>query len=63
MLMTALARFTERLVASALLRQAEIVDGALNWTGGDTHLVSLGELIDRGPGSRIAHDLASLFSE
>ena len=29
-----------------------MVDANLNWSGGNTHLVSLGDLIDSGPGSR-----------
>jgi hypothetical protein len=36
----------------AMLRELGVVDGDLNWNGGTTHLVSLGDLIDRGPGSR-----------
>lgn len=36
----------------ALLRQLGLVDDQLNWSGGDSHLISLGDLIDRGPGSR-----------
>jgi hypothetical protein len=36
----------------AMLRELGLVDANLNWSGGDTHLVSLGDLIDRGPGSR-----------
>ncbi|MEP0202443.1 MAG: metallophosphoesterase [Halioglobus sp.] len=36
----------------ALLQQVGVVDDQLNWAGGNTHLVSLGDLIDRGPGSR-----------
>ena len=35
-----------------LLREVEVIDDSNNWVGGDTHLVSLGDLIDRGPGSR-----------
>ena len=37
---------------TALLRELGVIDGNNNWAGGDTHLVSLGDLIDRGPGSR-----------
>ncbi|MEM1111325.1 MAG: metallophosphoesterase [Pseudomonadota bacterium] len=36
----------------ALLQELGVVDAELNWAAGDTHLVSLGDLIDRGPGSR-----------
>jgi hypothetical protein len=36
----------------ALLKEVGVVDAGLNWSGGNTHLVSLGDLIDRGPGSR-----------
>lgn len=35
-----------------LLQTTGIVDDSLNWVGGSTHLVSLGDLIDRGAGSR-----------
>ena len=37
---------------TALLQEVGVVDADLNWSGGKTHLVSLGDLIDRGPGSR-----------
>ena len=40
-----------------LLRELGVIDGALNWSGGDTHLVSLGDLVDRGPGSRAVVEL------
>ena len=36
----------------ALLKEVGVVDDQLNWSGGKTHLVSVGDLIDRGPGSR-----------
>jgi hypothetical protein len=41
----------------SLLRAQGIVDGELRWAGGDTHLVSLGDLLDRGADSRKALDL------
>ena len=37
---------------TAMLREVGIIDAAGNWSGGDSHLVSLGDLIDRGPDSR-----------
>ncbi len=41
----------------AMLRELGVVDGDSNWSGGNTHLVSLGDLIDRGPGSRSVVEL------
>ncbi|MEM7415313.1 MAG: metallophosphoesterase [Gemmatimonadota bacterium] len=40
-----------------LLKATEVVDENLHWIGGETHLVSLGDLLDRGPASRQAMDL------
>jgi hypothetical protein len=40
-----------------LLQATAIVDGSLRWSGGDAHLVSLGDLLDRGPQSRQVMDL------
>lgn len=40
-----------------LLRATRLVDADLNWVGGDTHLVNLGDLLDRGPDSRNSMDL------
>ncbi|MCB1699382.1 MAG: metallophosphoesterase [Pseudomonadales bacterium] len=37
---------------STLLQEVGVVDTELNWIGGNTHLVSLGDLLDRGPDSR-----------
>jgi hypothetical protein len=45
----------DRLVA--ILRAAEIVDARLRWSAGKTHLVQLGDIVDRGPDSRKALDL------
>jgi hypothetical protein len=42
---------------TALLRAAGIVDGDLHWSAGETHAVSLGDLLDRGAGSRRVMDL------
>jgi hypothetical protein len=41
----------------ALLQRAGVVDDELAWRGGRTHVVSLGDLLDRGPDSRRVMDL------
>lgn len=41
----------------AVLRFAGIIDDRGNWSGGKTHLVQVGDLIDRGPEPRKAMDL------
>ena len=40
-----------------VLRQSEVMDEKGRWTGGKTHLVSLGDLLDRGADSRKIMDL------
>jgi hypothetical protein len=40
-----------------LLQATGVVDESLAWTGGETHLVSLGDLLDRGAESRKVMDL------
>ena len=40
-----------------LLREAGIIDAQDRWAAGSSHLVSLGDLIDRGAGSRQVMDL------
>jgi hypothetical protein len=40
-----------------VLKSAGLIDDQLNWTGGKTHLVQNGDLLDRGPDSRKAMDL------
>jgi hypothetical protein len=42
---------------TALLQSVGVVDGGLKWKAGKTHLVSLGDLLDRGADSRKVMDL------
>jgi len=42
---------------TALLQSVGVVDAGLRWSGGKTHLVSLGDLLDRGADSRKVMDL------
>ena len=41
----------------SVLNETGIIDNAQHWRGGESHLVSTGDLIDRGPGSRQVLDL------
>ncbi len=41
----------------AALGQANVIDDALAWSGAETHLVIVGDILDRGPDSRAAMDL------
>jgi len=36
----------------ATLQKSSVIDGGLAWSGGETHLVITGDLLDRGPDSR-----------
>src|SRR5579862_4935289 len=40
-----------------VLKSAGLIDDGENWTGGKTHLVQNGDVLDRGPDSRKAMDL------
>lgn len=40
-----------------MLRQAQLINENGRWTGGQTHLVQLGDIPDRGPNSRMIMDL------
>lgn len=40
-----------------ILRKLELVDDGLRWTGGKTHLVQMGDVMDRGPAARDILDL------
>ena len=42
---------------AAVLRFAGMIDAKGNWSGGQTHLVQTGDVLDRGPDSRKAMDL------
>ena len=42
---------------AATLKSAGLIDDQGNWTGGKTHLVQVGDVLDRGPDSRKAMDL------
>ncbi len=42
---------------TTVLESAGLIDGEANWTGGKTHLVQLGDLLDGGPDSRALMDL------
>ena len=42
---------------TTLLQAAGVIDANLHWSGGGTHLVSVGDLLDRGPDSRQVMDL------
>ena len=41
----------------AVLRETQVIDADLRWRAGTTHLVSTGDLLDRGPASRQVLDL------
>src|SRR5210317_462188 len=45
------------------LRNVDIMDNELSWTGGTSHLVIVGDLLDRGPRSRDAMDLLMRLEE
>ncbi len=47
----------------SILLSAGLVDSEMNWTGGKTHLVQLGDVLDRGPDSRAVMDLIISLEE
>lgn len=48
---------------AALLQRAELVDANLDWRGGSSRLVLLGDVLDRGAGSRRALELVMRLQE
>ena len=40
-----------------ILKGTRLVDEELNWAGGETHLVQMGDIMDRGPDAKLAFDL------
>jgi TPR repeat protein len=42
---------------AGVLQSAGLIDSHANWTGGSTHLVQIGNVVDRGPDSRAVMDL------
>jgi hypothetical protein len=47
----------------AVLRSAGLIDAQARWSGGKTHLVQTGDVLDRGPDSRKAMDLLIRLEE
>lgn len=45
------------------LQSADVINETLDWSGGQTHLVIVGDLLDRGPNSRDAMDLLMRLEE
>jgi hypothetical protein len=45
------------------LRAAQVIDGDNDWIAGKTHLVQMGDVLDRGPDSRKAMDLLMKLEE
>ncbi len=46
-----------------LLKKTGVIDKSLSWVGGSTHLVSLGDLLDRGGESRKVLELLMRLEE
>ncbi len=46
-----------------ILQGADLVDGDMNWIGGKTHLVQVGDVLDRGPDSRAIMDLIMVLEQ
>ncbi len=45
------------------LQSAKVLDASLSWSGGKTHLVLVGDILDRGPDSRAAMDLLMVMEQ
>jgi len=56
-------RKTKLILLLAILKGTGIIDDGLSWTGGKTHLVQIGDVMDRGPDPKKIFDLLMRLDE